>query len=285
MDENANNPYGKPWDEQEVALIVSDYFKMLTKELSGTNYVKAEHNRQIQALTGRTKKSVEYKYQNVSAVLDILGCPFIFGYKPKVNFQHALIEEVEKHLAKLDWTKFLASPFESEVRREPNRGFDEIEILRDIPQARERTSNENVERLIRKFDPITRDFRMREIGRLGEEHVYHSERKRLQSLGRTDLAKKVRWVAQVDGDGAGYDILSFNNSGEERFLEVKSTIGGEQTPFYISSNEKLFADEHPDHARIYRLFDLPKVPKAFIVTPPLENDLIMTPQSYRATLR
>ena len=43
-------------------------------------------------------------------------------------------------------------------------------------------------------------------------------------------------MAHLDGDGAGYDILSFETDGTERFLEVKTTVGYERTPFFISPN-------------------------------------------------
>jgi hypothetical protein len=46
--------------------------------------------------------------------------------------------------------------------------------------------------------------------------VLEIERKQLLSAGRTDLAAKVRWVAAEDGDGAGFDVLSFDPAGRER---------------------------------------------------------------------
>ena len=63
------------------------------------------------------------------------------------------------------------------------------------------------------------------------------ERRQLSKLQRPDLARKVRWVAVEDGDGAGYDILSFNSSGHELLIEVKTTNGGPATPFFLSRNE------------------------------------------------
>jgi hypothetical protein len=47
------------------------------------------------------------------------------------------------------------------------------------------------------------------------------------------LARKVRWVAAEDGDGAGYDVLSFDQAGRERLLEVKTTNGSARTPFFL----------------------------------------------------
>lgn len=55
----------------------------------------------------------------------------------------------------------------------------------------------------------------------------------LRTAGRDDLARKVRWVSEEDGDGAGYDIASFAPDGFPRLIEVKTTNGWERTPFHI----------------------------------------------------
>jgi hypothetical protein len=76
-------------------------------------------------------------------------------------------------------------------------------------------------RLIRKFDPAARDAQNRALGKRGEERVFFSEQARLKTEARADLARKVRWVSEELGDGAGYDILSFDATGKERLIEVK----------------------------------------------------------------
>ena len=62
--------------------------------------------------------------------------------------------------------------------------------------------------IARKLDVAARDERNRALGRDGEERVLAHERAALKSAGRDDLARKVRWVSEEDGDGAGYDIAS-----------------------------------------------------------------------------
>ena len=47
---------------------------------------------------------------------------------------------------------------------------------------------------------------------------------------RDDLARKVIWVSEEEGDGAGYDIESFEPDGRPRLIEVKTTNGWERTP-------------------------------------------------------
>ena len=86
-DEAEDSERGRPWSREEVDLIVADYFLMLRAELAGEPYSKAEHNRALQPLLdGRSKSSVEFKHQNISAVLVGMGLPYIDGYKPARNY-------------------------------------------------------------------------------------------------------------------------------------------------------------------------------------------------------
>ena len=286
MNEKIIDRTGTPWSNEEIDIIVEDYFNMLHKELRGQEFRKSDHNRRVQSRTGRSKGSVEYKYQNISAVLNILGCPRIDGYLPAKNIQKALIPGVERYLDNFKWESWIDTSLLDRVKKTSSTDIaDEIQILQQIPIPSKKPSSREVTRLIRKFDPAARDARIREIGMLGEQRVFHSEQTRLKNDGRKDLASKVRWVSREDGDGAGYDFRSFTSTGQELFLEVKTTIGGAQTPFFISANEVGFSEEHPEHSRIFRVFDLPRVPRAFILRPPLENDLILTPKNFRANLR
>jgi hypothetical protein len=60
----------------------------------------------------------------------------------------------------------------------------------------------SLRRLIAKVDPVERDRRNRALGRAGEEFVIDLERRQLTGIGRTDLARNVRWIADEEGDGA-----------------------------------------------------------------------------------
>jgi hypothetical protein len=46
-----------------------------------------------------------------------------------------------------------------------------------------------------------------------------------------------------DGDGAGFDVLSFEPDGRERLIEVKTTNGTAATPFFLTRNEMSVAGE------------------------------------------
>ncbi len=137
--------------------------------------------------------------------------------------------------------------------------------------------------LVRKFDPVERDRRNRCLGRAGEAFVVELERQRLNSADRSDLARKIRWVAAEEGDGAGYDVLSFDPTWRERLLEVKTTNGSARTPFFLSRNERAVAIEHPADWCIYRVHLFSTKPRIFTIAPPLEHAVDLRPETWRAS--
>jgi hypothetical protein len=63
------------------------------------------------------------------------------------------------------------------------------------------------------------------LGEQGERFVLELERRSLHDAGRLDLKRRIEWVSQIRGDGAGYDIQSFDGAGKEIFIEVKTIRG------------------------------------------------------------
>src|ERR1700736_3294814 len=91
---------GTDWQADELDAIVADYFGMLAADISGRPYIKSRHSAALMAQIGRTHRSVEFKHQNISAVLDELGMPWIPGYKPKRNYQNAIFDAIDRYLTK-----------------------------------------------------------------------------------------------------------------------------------------------------------------------------------------
>src|SRR5258706_15008431 len=89
---------GTNWQDDELDAIVADYFDMLSADLSRRPYIKSKHSQSLMAQTGRTHRSVEFKHQTISAVLDELGMPWIPGYQPKRNYQTAIFGAIERYL-------------------------------------------------------------------------------------------------------------------------------------------------------------------------------------------
>jgi hypothetical protein len=269
---------GTIWQDDELDVIVADYFAMLAEDLSGRPYVKSRHSAALMVRIGRTHRSVEFKHQNISAVMGELGLPWIPGYKPKRNYQNAIFDAIDRYLtlhpAVLEPTSILppVPPLHDEV-------FVPTPTL-TVPAG---PVPERLRRLVQKFDPVERDHRNRTLGKAGEAFVVDVERRQLAESGHPDLARKVRWTAAEDGDGAGYDVLSFDRAGAERLIEVKTTNGSARTPFFLSRNECDLATERPADWRIYRAHLYAKGPRIFTIAPPLANAIKLTTETWRAS--
>ncbi len=270
--------FGTHWQSDELDAIVADYFAMLAANLSGERYVKSSHSKALMARIGRTHHSIEFKYQNISAVLDELGLPWIPGYRPKRNYQSAIFDAIDRYLTK--HSDVLESvPISPTPPALPTEIFVAPPPLVSVPER----IPEGLKRLVRKFDPVARDHRNRSLGKAGEEFVYNLERRQLAAVGRSDLSQRVRWVAAEEGDGAGYDVLSFNTTGRERLLEVKTTNGSARTPFFLTRNECDVAKERPEDWCIYRVHLFAREPRIFTISPPLELKLDLHAELWRAS--
>jgi hypothetical protein len=269
---------GKPWQDDELDAIIADYFAMLSADLVGQPYVKSKHSATLMEQIGRTHRSVEFKHQNISAVLDELGLPWIPGYIPKRNYQSAIFDAIDRYLTQHP-TIIEASPVLPAIVTEGSVVF----VDPPATTATEQRIPERLQRLVRKFDPVERDHRNRLLGKAGEAFVVDIERTRLAQADRKDLALKVRWVAAEDGDGAGYDVFSFDPTGRERLIEVKTTNGAARTPFFLSRNECDLARERPMDWRIYRVHLFGKNPRIFTISPPLEGAVNLRPETWRAS--
>lgn len=269
-----------PWTDEENDLIVADYFAMLADDIAGRRYNKAEHRRALLPLLGnRSEGSVEFKHQNISAVLKGLGEDWIPGYKPAFNFQNALIDAVARWLALHPaWLGRLPEAATGLHETAPI-WIGPPPTLSNQPPPQEL---EQMLHIARNFDVAGRDQRNRALGRAGEERVLAHERASLKAVGRDDLARKVRWVSEEDGDGAGYDIASFAPDGGARLIEVKTTNGWERTPFHITRNELAVAEGRRSEWCLFRLWNFSREPKAFELRPPLDAHVSLTPTTFQA---
>lgn len=87
-----------PWSDNETRELIKAYFGMLADETAGRQYSKIEYNRRVQAATGRSKGSIEFKFCNISHVLDEEGVVYVDGYKPRSHVQDSLRTAVRRAL-------------------------------------------------------------------------------------------------------------------------------------------------------------------------------------------
>lgn len=245
------------WSKIEVALIVADYFNMLIKELNRIPYKKAAHRRQIlPLLNNRSEGSIEFKHQNISAILINLGRPYITGYLPRYNYQNLLEDEVIDYLIhhseiETDFRQFV----EKEIIK-PQTRLDFERIIVTPPEIVTVTEpNSLYQHKPPKINYLEKEQSNKALGLYGEEVVIEYEKWNLLRLGKDNLADKIKWISKEEGDGAGFDILSKNLNGTDKYIEVKTTRLGKETPFFFSSNELQFSIKRASDYHLYRLFN------------------------------
>lgn len=275
---------GDDWTAQEVALLVADYLHMFQLFLAGQKFNKAEHLRRLQESVSRSKGSIEFKRSNVSAVLRDLDMQWLPGYIPRPNYQTLLAQEV---LTQIDSRPDIDRAAVLDVERPAVVPIDmDFSRLRVEPPRADLSVRENVShvRLARKMkrDYLAREARNSSLGRAGEEFVLRFEEWRLRASGQIHLANRIEHTAQSD-DSAGYDILSYDLDGKERYIEVKTTAYAKETPFYVSQGEVEFASCNEDSFHLYRLFDFRREPRLFELGGALDKYCILDPVSYRAS--
>jgi hypothetical protein len=133
-----------------------------------------------------------------------------------------------------------------------------------------------------RFDFVARDAANRALGRRGEEFVLEFERKRLHDGGRGDLVERIEWTAQTRGDGAGYDVRSFNADGSSRLIEVKTTGLGKYFPFNVTANEVRCSQARPQEFHLYRVFNFGPDARLYMLPGELSTSCHLDPTQYRA---
>lgn len=274
----------KDWTRLEVEATVADYLHMLTLELSGQSYNKSAHRRALLSkLNDRTDGAVELKHRNISAILGMLGFPWIAGYKPLSHFQILLRDVVEGQLAQnrlVDEAALMATTSPAIAPLIDDFSKVLVDAPKFVAEAKEASPPPYYSTVPQKRDYLEREARNISLGKAGEEFIMNFERHRLCELGQEKLASEVDHVSISKGDGLGFDILSFEPDGRERYIEVKTTAFAKETPFFISRGEIQFAKKHDRQFHLYRLYDFRKSPKLFDLVGSVENHCAVNPVSF-----
>lgn len=267
---------------------MADYLSMLEAELRGESYSKTEHRRMLRPLLdGRNDRAIDSKHMNISAVLIEMGLPYIEGYRPYRHYQRLLWEVIEGALQGHASLHSAAQESADKTVTAPNVD-DILEALVDVPRSeapgkvREVPEEEYRSSTGRKVDYVAREARNVSLGDAGEQFVLMFERARLRSLGCESLASRVERVAESLGDGVGFDVLSFEPDGRERFVEVKTTKYGSATPFFVTQPEVRFSAEEADRYRLYRVFSFSKRPRLFELVGSVRESCDLSVRSYVA---
>ena len=227
ISESSLHPYIKGLVEENGKLTVTELNKLLREIL----YLDADD---LTLLSGRKDDKFSQIVRNVVAHAPE-GISSKNGYiidktkKPAVFYAKEMISE--------DTTKSIISADKIKERREKKRRFT-----------------------ARKVDFKTINNENSALGDAGEVFALDWERNRLKDLNVSfNILDEVIHFSRKFGDGAGYDILSRkDNSYELLYIEVKTTKGGLDTPFYMSENEKNFMEIYKENTLIYRVYNYDK---------------------------
>ena len=138
------------------------------------------------------------------------------------------------------------------IRQKPE---PETTISDEIQSSDLKSNGETVDFTPRVINHIKNNIENKRIGDLGERWVFKKEKEYLKDNGKLKLADKVKHVAKDQGDGLGFDILSFDLDGNEKYIEVKTTKGNLKSVFYVTRNELERSKIEKEKYFLYRVYD------------------------------
>jgi uncharacterized protein DUF3883 len=102
------------------------------------------------------------------------------------------------------------------------------------------------------IDFLAQHKRNKHIGDIGEQIVLMHETSHCNPM----FANKIYQLSRTKGDGLGFDILSFDDAGHEKYIEVKTTRGPASKPFHVSGTELERSKVEGNKYFLYRLYNL-----------------------------
>lgn len=110
------------WSKEELRASVDAYVDMQRKERQGQPFTKKRYYEDLAAKFGRTEKAFEYRMQNISYVMTLLGRDWLTGLTPAKNVGANVAAEIEAMIAQSEGRQFVpVAAFEIEAREEAKR--------------------------------------------------------------------------------------------------------------------------------------------------------------------
>ena len=125
-----------------------------------------------------------------------------------------------------------------------------------------------------------------DIGLRGELLVVEYEQSILQHKQLARLAEQVKHIPSNEGDGLGYDVISFTPDGEKKYIEVKTTTGSDKEGFFISDAEVRFSRQNTSAYYLYRVCNFRSDPdraNLFMIEGDIEDYFRLAPVVYIAS--
>jgi hypothetical protein len=255
---------------------------MLTNEINGIKVNKSDHRRTLlPLLNNRSESAIEFKHQNISAALIEMGLPFIKGYLPLYHFQGSkLTDKISEYIQPKPSLESLFIDFVNNAPTEIN-SIEFNSLIVPAPEKKKKPEEKIIVRKPLSINYLEREQNNRSLGLKGEELAIQYERFLLRQAGKESLADKIEWVSKDVGDGLGFDILSKNLNGSDKYVEVKTTKLGKEAPFFFSANEYNFSKENRSNYHLYRLFNFNEAPKMFTLMGSFDSFCNVEPVQFR----
>lgn len=227
--------------------------------------------------------------------------------KRELIFNFKMEDSIMKEWKMWEFSDFLYTQFSRPSKKEstPTELRDYIDFKNDYPNLGDiRPEFINLE--VDSAQGLSKEERKRELsitkivdlekenkknkrlGEHGELVVLNTERDFLRKIGKVVLAKRIRQISK-ENISAGYDILSFEEDGRDKYIEVKSTNNSPSSKanFLITINECEKAKELKNYY-IYIVFNVKSInPKIWRLRDPFSlqgKGLTLTPISFRVEI-
>ena len=195
--------------------------------------------------------------QNIATITEILAehlknnrQDIIKKYKEKLKDGVYYNDEELKLLAQnVIW--YAKKPKDNLVKAK-SKAKQEIQIYKiefEYGRAKESSYKPEISKEGVKHDYIMEAKKKKGTGMTGEQIVIQYENERLGKIG-----KIAKWESVNKGDGLGYDILSYNDDGTKRYIEVKTTKGKENSIFYVTATELEASKKYKENYFLYRVY-------------------------------
>lgn len=261
----------------------------------------------------------EYDESYIVAAINNAYIFFQYRYKFKkkvaskdfiIDIRNELQKYAIRHNVGLDFIHLIFDSLEKEKNNEQAEDYVEVEdsgsneaiykydieqiVAHQVSPPTEIALHGSTNKTIKAIDVNTaavKEKNKKIKGNRGEAIVVKLEKERLIKLGRADLVERIKHVAQ-GVDGLGYDIESVDidkkGNVRPRYIEVKTTAGSINRPFYISKREVDVSREKGKSYFIYRIFNLKENSRDvqyYIIQGAVEDYFKLTPVSYIAELK
>lgn len=189
-----------------------------------------------------------------------------------LNLTNKEIDLLSDKLNKKNIAKLIESSLITNESQNKDKVEDEKELISNVIDNLNEIfiSSKDLENLIHKqskeydrlFPKINADdllenyLKNQDTGLEGELFVLKYERNELIKKNRSDLAIKVEHVSLIN-DSIGYDILSFDEFGNKKYIEVKSSVSNYKSNFFLTDNEMKTINRLENYY-IYRVFNIKK---------------------------